>query len=558
MADNVPAVQALGQCIFLPMLIIGGVAVPLASLPEWAQHVSAFFPGRYAVEATAASVTGSGTRRGAFSMLALLLIGAAGCVAGTDAVPVGRAAAIRERGQRLGAVALAAWMAVGLLAEARGRIGRWHHSDPAPRSRDVPPDATPDGPRQLLPPRRPTAAAAAARPRGRSPQSREAARLRHPKADARSNSAAAAATDVDIGRSEAHAPSASAKAAPDANAARTGPGASTWHDPARSWQQVTMADIDRDLMFSRLPPDSGVVHADRAAQRRADETDSRAARQDASWRCRSWKPGKVDRSRAARAQLSCTSPRCRTSFRCRSSSDIHPARRLSSGIQEDIPKDRPDQDPLSGSRRIRSTATTAPSTNCAARPRQRSRGHGADARPLERLRSQAARPNHWEDHAGIGQSSVGSRRSSVTVGSRQSQSSVRQTINSEQQARTPSTMKKRQLGTTGMDITRVGFGAWAIGGGGWSFAWGAQDDDESLAAMRHAVERGVNWIDTAAVYGLGHSEELVGRLLRDYPRRRSAVRLHQVRAGVGRERSDDAVARASAGPSRSGARSSSR
>ncbi len=67
-----------------------------------------------------------------------------------------------------------------------------------------------------------------------------------------------------------------------------------------------------------------------------------------------------------------------------------------------------------------------------------------------------------------------------------------------------------------MDITRVGFGAWAIGGGGWSFAWGAQDDDESLAAMRHAVERGVNWIDTAAVYGLGHSEELVGRLLRDY------------------------------------------
>ena len=67
-----------------------------------------------------------------------------------------------------------------------------------------------------------------------------------------------------------------------------------------------------------------------------------------------------------------------------------------------------------------------------------------------------------------------------------------------------------------MNITRVGFGAWAIGGGGWSFAWGAQDDNESLAAMRHAVERGVNWIDTAAVYGLGHSEELVGRLLRDY------------------------------------------
>jgi aryl-alcohol dehydrogenase-like predicted oxidoreductase len=73
------------------------------------------------------------------------------------------------------------------------------------------------------------------------------------------------------------------------------------------------------------------------------------------------------------------------------------------------------------------------------------------------------------------------------------------------------------LGRTDMNITRVGFGAWAIGGGGWAFAWGDQDDSESLAAMRYAVEQGVNWIDTAAVYGLGHSEELVGRLLRDLP-----------------------------------------
>ncbi|HEY1951456.1 MAG TPA: aldo/keto reductase [Gemmatimonadaceae bacterium] len=71
----------------------------------------------------------------------------------------------------------------------------------------------------------------------------------------------------------------------------------------------------------------------------------------------------------------------------------------------------------------------------------------------------------------------------------------------------------RQLGTTGMDITPVGFGAWAIGGGGWAFAWGPQDDNESIAAMNHALERGINWIDTAAVYGLGHSEEVVGRML---------------------------------------------
>ena len=72
----------------------------------------------------------------------------------------------------------------------------------------------------------------------------------------------------------------------------------------------------------------------------------------------------------------------------------------------------------------------------------------------------------------------------------------------------------RQLGTTDMNITRVGFGAWATGGGGWSFGWGPQDDSESIAAINHAVELGVNWIDTAAIYGLGHSEEVVGRALK--------------------------------------------
>lgn len=74
-------------------------------------------------------------------------------------------------------------------------------------------------------------------------------------------------------------------------------------------------------------------------------------------------------------------------------------------------------------------------------------------------------------------------------------------------------LPKRALGRTGMEITRVGFGAWAIGGAGWAFAWGEQDDSESLAAIRHAVENGINWIDTAAVYGLGHSEEVVAEAL---------------------------------------------
>ena len=78
-------------------------------------------------------------------------------------------------------------------------------------------------------------------------------------------------------------------------------------------------------------------------------------------------------------------------------------------------------------------------------------------------------------------------------------------------------MERRQLGSTGIEITAVGYGAWAIGGGGWSFGWGPQDDDESVAAIRHAVDLGVNWIDTAAIYGLGHSEEVIAKALHDLP-----------------------------------------
>ena len=73
-----------------------------------------------------------------------------------------------------------------------------------------------------------------------------------------------------------------------------------------------------------------------------------------------------------------------------------------------------------------------------------------------------------------------------------------------------------RLGRTDMEITRVGFGAWAIGGD-WLFGWGAQDDNASVAAIRHAVTRGINWIDTAAIYGFGHSEEVVGRALKEIP-----------------------------------------
>ena len=74
-------------------------------------------------------------------------------------------------------------------------------------------------------------------------------------------------------------------------------------------------------------------------------------------------------------------------------------------------------------------------------------------------------------------------------------------------------MRTATLGRAGLEITRVGLGAWAIGGGNWDWGWGDQDDDESVAAIHRALELGVNWIDTAAQYGLGHSEEVVARAL---------------------------------------------
>ena len=77
-------------------------------------------------------------------------------------------------------------------------------------------------------------------------------------------------------------------------------------------------------------------------------------------------------------------------------------------------------------------------------------------------------------------------------------------------------MQTRKLGNSDLHITLVGYGAWAIGGSGWQFAWGSQDDNESIAAIHRALELGVNWIDTAAVYGLGHSEEVVGRALKEW------------------------------------------
>ncbi len=75
-------------------------------------------------------------------------------------------------------------------------------------------------------------------------------------------------------------------------------------------------------------------------------------------------------------------------------------------------------------------------------------------------------------------------------------------------------MDKKKLGNSDLELTPIGFGSWAVGGGDWQFSWGPQDDDDSVAAIHKALELGVNWIDTAAVYGLGHSEEVVARALK--------------------------------------------
>jgi aryl-alcohol dehydrogenase-like predicted oxidoreductase len=80
-------------------------------------------------------------------------------------------------------------------------------------------------------------------------------------------------------------------------------------------------------------------------------------------------------------------------------------------------------------------------------------------------------------------------------------------------------MDKKQLGNSDLQLSPIGFGAWAIGGGDWAFSWGPQDDNDSISAIHKAIDLGINWIDTAAVYGLGHSEEVVGKAIKSAARK---------------------------------------
>lgn len=232
MADNVPAVQALGQCIFLPMLIIGGVAVPLYVLPPWAQHVSAFFPGRYAVQALQATVTGPGVAAVRFSLMALLAIGAAGAIAGAmmfrwDAQQ--RFASLT--GKPWLVVALGAWVAVGVLAERGGRVvSRAPSVASAPQILPAPP-ASPSAETPEQPVAPPVLTA----------QERAAARGADQTHRVKPGSKPKGTTVTDRPASGAPPPSSPSTAA------------------AAGWRAVTMDDINRPSTFAALPPDEGVV-----------------------------------------------------------------------------------------------------------------------------------------------------------------------------------------------------------------------------------------------------------------------------------------------------------
>jgi ABC-type transport system involved in cytochrome c biogenesis permease component len=294
LADNVPAVQALGQCIFLPMLIIGGVAVQLTSLPEWAQHVSAFFPGRYAVEAMQSSVTGAGLGVMRFSLLALLLTGLAGFVAGIrmfrwDA----QQRFVESGGKAWVALALAAWAAVGLLAETRGRIGPVaiiaEYTPPAqPDERLLPRSSTSAAPEPEPVPPAPAATPGAASP---PEDARPPASPEKPPADPAKPAPNAAAGKPPGPKPPASTPPpAAANAKPPAKPSTTGPPPPLLPEPG-SWQQVTPAHIE-EVMFERLPSDSGVV----SPIARADEpmeAELETELEEVRSRLVAWAPGQV-------------------------------------------------------------------------------------------------------------------------------------------------------------------------------------------------------------------------------------------------------------------------
>jgi ABC-2 type transport system permease protein len=292
LADNVPAVQALGQCIFLPMLIIGGVAVPLASLPDWAQHLSAFFPGRYAVEALQTAVNGNGLAASRFSLLALVTIGAASAIAGTRLFRWDAQQRFVGRGGKGWIVAaLVAWVAVGVAAEAKGRIASILPTESAATSASssTAPVTMPPAPQQpptstrALPPL-PEAGSAVPSERASAPATR------HAPAGERSSPPLPLGTTGAVPGPPPVA-NVSAVASPETPAPEKPSETSSAHAPA-SWQAVTMQDIEDDIVFNRLPPDNGVVTPIATSDQQPDQ-DVTADLDTLVAALPDWAPGKV-------------------------------------------------------------------------------------------------------------------------------------------------------------------------------------------------------------------------------------------------------------------------
>ncbi len=280
MADNVPAVQALGQCIFLPMLIIGGIAVPIATLPDWAQHLSQFFPGRYAVQALQACIVGPGIGTTGFELLALLIIGTGGAIAGAkmfrwDA----QQRFARRSGKAWVSVALMSWVIVGALAEYRGytpaaarsTVDRTTTNTPPTTPSLPPPTPIPAGAttpeRPPIPPVLTLSEAEKKASRGAAPSSRSAASKEKP-----------ASEGVSSEKPSAEKPSADT--------------VTLSHPTPPSWQAVTLADIDRDLVFDRLPSDSGIV-TPIARDEEEPDPDTADHLRYIQENLPSWQPGKV-------------------------------------------------------------------------------------------------------------------------------------------------------------------------------------------------------------------------------------------------------------------------
>jgi len=268
LAPTVPAVQALGQCVFLPMLILGGIAVPMASLPEWAQQIAAFLPGVYAVDALQATITGPGLGAARGSLLALLLMAAAGCLAATRVFRWDTQQRLAPRAVAAAlAIAVAAWLAVGVLAVTRERT-----RPPAPSVATIQPPA---GTRDSGPAARDSElgtrdsglgtrdSGLGARDSG--PGARTRTSEAPPVADSSKPAPAASTPAAPKPAQSEPVPAKPATSAPPPvkplpeKRAAPPPAPPAASSPSAPWRAVTVEQIERDVRFDRLPPDAGVV-----------------------------------------------------------------------------------------------------------------------------------------------------------------------------------------------------------------------------------------------------------------------------------------------------------